>query len=573
MIVINQQICPPPRPPWVVSPLVNPLVTFVAEFPYVNPDKYPGKMYGVLSHFKSIVTINARLPSRDYVQASMAITAGDHEDAQRGTGAYQLQGKVWFPTDWREIRTQLNCQSNAVGCKDVVNSFVDALMRFPSSVLGLPTIANYRSFNAKDVVVSQVNATIPGVNGLNTDDEGSSSTGGTGGQGGGVDVVDVNVGKGGSSSPTSSPSPGSSSGSSSVSSTIDMGTLGANNKDPPTIHVQASKGDVLGDTVYQWPASESSPFVEPPVTTSDPIDSVNVATKKSYSVCRLPPGGLDSLVMGTEPGDLDVVASGLVCSAAPSLDSSRPNQPGEAFLVEYRAINSRKIAAKPKRLVVVITDPCKSSGEFWCFTLNRCSVAGQCVPIDINILTNRGAAGSKTGQVDPLSILSGSDSASTSNSTRGSSLSVPKDTTPPRIQLNGTGRTALNLQGQALMFDEVPYLSSWAHPGAIAMDVNAYGAFVDITYRLQAFGVAAVNTSIATPPGALYSFAVQYTVTDEAGNAAIPALRLPYMATFLLQPTAWVSLQCPFSVPSVSLQCPFSVPSVSLQCPFSVPSV
>ncbi|GLC58893.1 hypothetical protein PLESTB_001414500 [Pleodorina starrii] len=76
------------------------------------------------------------------------------------------------------------------------------------------------------------------------------------------------------------------------------------------------------------------------------------------------------------------------------------------------------------------------------------------------------------------------------------------------------------------MIDDVPYGHQWIHTGATATDVNEYGVIVDISARIQSFGAAAVDTSVATPPTLSYSYAVQYTVTDEAGNSATPAWRL-----------------------------------------------
>ncbi len=56
--------------------------------------------------------------------------------------------------------------------------------------------------------------------------------------------------------------------------------------------------------------------------------------------------------------------------------------------------------------------------------------------------------------------------------------------------------------------------------------MNEYGATVNVTFSIRAFGVAKVDTRVVTPPTAPFGFAIQYLVTDAAGNSATPAWRL-----------------------------------------------
>ncbi|GIL59280.1 hypothetical protein Vafri_14181 [Volvox africanus] len=293
------------------------------------------------------------------------------------------------------------------------------------------------------------------------------------------------------------------------------------------------------DTIYQWPASTSSPFLEPPATAFDSATSANLPVNITYSLCHLPPRGLSAIVLGLEPGVVDLSASGLVCSVTPSLVSTQPNRPGEAFLIEYGAVNRRSISATPKRLLVVISDPCQSRGESWCFDTNRCSVAGQCLTAELasafgawntRSLTTSSAAGSLSA-IGILSVGGDGNSNFRDGHVARNDLSImpllpPKDRFPPRIILMGSGWVALSSRGEALMFEDVPYGSTWKHKGATATDVNEYGISVDISSRVQSYGAAAIDTSMVTPPGETHSFAVQYTVTDLAGNAATPAWRL-----------------------------------------------
>ncbi|KAG2436559.1 hypothetical protein HYH02_011496 [Chlamydomonas schloesseri] len=101
-----------------------------------------------------------------------------------------------------------------------------------------------------------------------------------------------------------------------------------------------------------------------------------------------------------------------------------------------------------------------------------------------------------------------------------------RDTLPPTISLLGSGVPALTADGSAVMVDTVEVGSAWADPGAVARDARDG----DLTALLQTYGAAAVDTSRPTPPGAGFSFLVEYAVSDLSGNAAEPARRLVVVA-------------------------------------------
>ena len=130
--------------------------------------------------------------------------------------------------------------------------------------------------------------------------------------------------------------------------------------------------------------------------------------------------------------------------------------------------------AATKRRIVRVSDPCASSGEAWCYSLRRCSVALQCVAVN---LRPTGGTGSSNG---------GSSGGGSGGATPNRPLVVAaKDTTPPRISVQGTGATGLNPQGEAVMVDSVLFASDWADPGATASDVNELGVTVNVTSRVQ----------------------------------------------------------------------------------------
>lgn len=92
----------------------------------------------------------------------------------------------------------------------------------------------------------------------------------------------------------------------------------------------------------------------------------------------------------------------------------------------------------------------------------------------------------------------------------------PVDTSAPHISLLGNGTQYVDMSGNSVMLDLVEFNSKWLDPGATALDLNAFGIQVDLSSALRRFGVGGVNTSIVTPPGAIFGFSVEYHVSVEA---------------------------------------------------------
>ncbi|PNH08675.1 hypothetical protein TSOC_004770, partial [Tetrabaena socialis] len=459
----------------------------------------------------SIIAQTASLPSTEYVKSS--INSGNVARRRRtllqSAGGVTLDttvrhsasaaiiayvqahtcSVVWFPANWGSLVGTFPNQTS-------LDALVFNLRYLPRLALEL---ASYPNFNATGATVSGLACTVSTPSLDAGEDSGGDSSGSSPGASAAPTIVQVTL------APNTS----------TVTSTFDIAKLSASNKDPPTISID-------GDTILDFPASTTEAFSEGPVTVYDTVDAYNVALQRTYRLCKLPRGGRAALVVGPGPGDVDM--SGLQCPAASSsradsVDRRRPNKNGEAFLIEYRAYNSRNISATLKHRVIFITDACIDSGESYCFTLGRCSVGNQCVNVTL------ASVGSSSGSSNGAGS-SGDGGSSGGGSSNRVSLAVPTDTTPPKLALLGTGRAAISPSGEPLMIDEVLYGSDWSDPGATASDVNEFGRSVDITGRIQAYGVAAVNTLSATPPADMYGYLVRYQVSDAAGLVAPDAWRL-----------------------------------------------
>ncbi|GIL59275.1 hypothetical protein Vafri_14181 [Volvox africanus] len=514
-----------PRPPWPPPPPMAsrppprqrsipsgvPVVSFNISFP--NARRGNNSFSKLLENFQSAMSIITQIQEPQSFQVSL-----------NSEKPISFSCTVVFPSNWRTYAVGGDTSTRTTKTVDVYMLFKDGL-EVPAAFFKYANI--YPWLNTTGLSVNITRDEYP------LDDSPGSSSSASGGGKVLLPPIDLPFSNtpasftSTSSADTSSPSSSSSSNYANASPPINMTALGVDNQEPPVIMLQ-------GNTLYKWPASSSSLFVEPPVIALDSIDSNNIKTSRAYSFCLLPRTGVDGLVFSDQgTGDLDVSASGLLCSYVPSLDSTQPNRAGEAYMIEYSAVNSRNISAIPKRLLVIFTDPCQSSGESWCFDLKRCSVAGQCIALDLPSI----GLGSASGKSNPLG--GGADAAGGSNLGTGS-INAPIQTTqspfkstllaedkfPPRIILEGSGRTGRDTEGRPFMLDDVPYGSKWIHPGATALDVDENGVTVYISSRIQSFGVAAVDTSIVTPPNKQYSFWVQYTVSDAAGNEATPAWRL-----------------------------------------------
>ncbi|PNW72097.1 hypothetical protein CHLRE_16g682550v5 [Chlamydomonas reinhardtii] len=562
------RLSPPPPPPaslppaLVFDPQFNPSVAFTAILPGLSASTYPGGATSLLANYRSIIARTASLPSVDYVVASLSSGSAGTAVARRRlmqqtatADPVSLTTLVWFPSNWAS-------QPGLFPNQTALDAFVFNLRHLPAAALSAPTA--FPAFNASSPLVSGLTSTVTTPSLLDSSDLANS-----GSDAATTVVAVVNVDLSGAGAEVAALT---------ASSGFNLTALAAADITPPSISVK-------GDTVSLVPASVTTPYADPPATASDALDGLGrLGLITTYGLCRLPPAGLTGLVMASEePGDLDLQASGLDCGGGggggggggdlllPFVNVSAPNAPGEVWLTSWGVVNSRGIPAVPRYHVTLVTDPCAASNEVWCAAFGRCSVGRQCVAVNLGSslassgsLSSLGGGGSSTGSsssaagtgssssssdegddgssVDSgaLSILAGGGSttgqpilftdAVADVSAGGSGrtvVSVPRDTSPPRIMLRGSGKPGVSPLGEPVMMEEVVYGSGdWTDPGASATDVNAYGVTVDVTDAIRRYGAAKVDTTSATPLDAPYGFAVLYTVEDVAGNAAVPAWRL-----------------------------------------------
>ena len=118
----------------------------------------------------------------------------------------------------------------------------------------------------------------------------------------------------------------------------------------------ASEGVYLRVYVYFWPGhaglpmlyvhtklygGHSLPCSQPAGSTHSPFHASHQAHCLTRARARAPSLSWPFQIL--EPGDLDVAASRLVCLPTRVLNTSRPTKTGEAFLVEFNAMNSRNM--------------------------------------------------------------------------------------------------------------------------------------------------------------------------------------------------------------------------------------
>jgi hypothetical protein len=97
-----------------------------------------------------------------------------------------------------------------------------------------------------------------------------------------------------------------------------------------------------GETVTEVDASASVAYTEPGASAYDKFDAFAVTIRRTYRVCTLPSSGTSGVPAGPGLGDMDVSVLSS-CQTVSGLMASEPNRPGEAFLVEYMASNSRNM--------------------------------------------------------------------------------------------------------------------------------------------------------------------------------------------------------------------------------------
>ncbi|EFJ46527.1 hypothetical protein VOLCADRAFT_93090 [Volvox carteri f. nagariensis] len=495
----------------------NPWVSFTVYLPALQPATYMGEDAGLLQDFRSVLMKNADVPSIEYVRASYnaddvatqsassssGVTTMRRLNRRRGRSLMQssaltsfplpvtIYALVWFPTNWMFLLGPTPGQTS-------LDWLVFRLLQLPSLVL---QHQDYPRLNISGVQVTDVRCSVatPSLR------------------------LRPNVG-GGTQVESSIPNLGNDV----------LGWEGLAAQAPELLLLQ----NMSGAAYLETPFSPKETFIEPPVAVYDIIDANSLPIYRSYMICRLPPGGAAALAVDMTAGIVDLIHSGVNCSggaAALYIDMTRPNQPGEVYVIKYSAWNSRGIPARPRFRLVVITDACGKKGEYFCFELGRCSVGGMCVNL-LDLVFRTISLGTDLDNSGANSSISGSGSTPTTSNTpvfnldkiaidsadkNGIRLPVPKDTQAPRLLLMGLGKPYISTAGEPVILDEVPYGSAWTDPGATAFDIDEFGATINLTNAIQAYGITAVDTFTATPPPALHSYVIRYSVTDSSGVAAV----------------------------------------------------
>ncbi|EFJ42393.1 hypothetical protein VOLCADRAFT_97449 [Volvox carteri f. nagariensis] len=375
----------PPPAGIVLGALWNPWVSFTVYLPALQLATYRGKAAGLLQDFRSVLMKNADVPSIEYVRASYnaddvatetassssGVTTMRHLNRRRGRSLMQSSALtsfpvpitiyvlVWFPTNWMFLLGSTPGQTS-------LDWLVFRLLQLPSLVL---QHQDYPQLNISGVQVTDVCCSVA------TPSLRLHPNGGGGTQ---VESSIANLGNdvlGWEGLAAQAPELlllQNMSVSAGVGITINIAAVAAANTDPPSISLQ-------GAAYLETPFSPKETFIEPPAAVYDIVDANSLPIHRSYMICRLPPGGAAALVVDTTAGVVDLIHSGVDCSggaAALYIDMTRPNQPGEVYIIKYSAWNSRGIPARPRFRLVVITDACGKKGEYFCFELGRCSVGG-----------------------------------------------------------------------------------------------------------------------------------------------------------------------------------------------------
>ncbi|KAG2491872.1 hypothetical protein HYH03_009825 [Edaphochlamys debaryana] len=216
-----------------------------------------------------------------------------------------------------------------------------------------------------------------------------------------------------------------------------------------------------------------------------------------------------ALAMDGREGRVPVRISG--GSAINTTVATPSNKP---WLVTYEAADQSGNSARRQRQVAVV-DTCAASGEFRCANTLRCSVFKSC------------AAG-----------LGGTGSTSTTSTQQ--ALARPPDNIAPVITVLGSGVRYITPSGSRGMINTLTVGSSFADPGASAIDEvpTATGAstFVAVsvfTSIVDPQGQAISSISTRFPTGNDTETAVPYLITysavDDAGNTAARVRRRVYI--------------------------------------------
>jgi hypothetical protein len=194
---------------------------------------------------------------------------------------------------------------------------------------------------------------------------------------------------------------------------------------------------------------EGDAFLDPGASASDVVQGF-ISVSATTLLCQRPPGttavgaGLetdnsalrDYVEEADPPGALEISSTSCKVPSAggAGINTSTATLPGEMLVRNYSAVNSRKLVAGPRYLVVVVVPRCPE-GERWCASLSACSTSGGVC------LAAPGSAGAGISGAGAKSVAA-----------------MPPDTTPPRIRLLGNGSQGILPTGEAVMQDMVSSL-------------------------------------------------------------------------------------------------------------------
>ncbi|KAK3274238.1 hypothetical protein CYMTET_17570 [Cymbomonas tetramitiformis] len=258
---------------------------------------------------------------------------------------------------------------------------------------------------------------------------------------------------------------------------------------PPLVYVDALQ--------YEEYEPEASVDTDPPIITRDGEADVEVVQHTAFE----DPG---VSAFDERDGYVAVTATWTLNSQGlDAIDVHTPTQPGEPYILMYRARDAAGNEAQPVERHVAVVSPC-ASPSFLCedgATCARCSWDG--------------AHGNFTCLC--LSALDEQDDPDVA------AYEPPEDVTAPIIVLLGDGQHGFTDSGTWIMIHNLTLGSHFDDPGVEAYDLEDG----DVTGSIRSFGLSAVNTDVAT--GDDEPYVVTYSVADRAGNEADAARRRIYV--------------------------------------------
>ncbi|GMH32250.1 hypothetical protein BSKO_00084 [Bryopsis sp. KO-2023] len=228
-------------------------------------------------------------------------------------------------------------------------------------------------------------------------------------------------------------------------------------------------------------------YVDKGVVVTDTVDGIIMDFVATFHLCD--EAGFNRLrINAATIEEIECTGSDLA-----EVDTSEPTEARQVYIIAYDAQDSFGKFGVTRYRSVKVTSLCEEP-EFWCHALAQCSQFQICIETS--------GVEEEVEMIEDTSILD-------------------VDTTPPTIKLLGSGQPAVTSSGLFIMIDEVVVGDTWEDPGAVAID-DQDG---DISDKVMSFGAGRITTKMPTEEGKEFSFSVEYSVEDQAGNAAVSARR------------------------------------------------